>query len=222
MIEILKKTKDLLFVYKPAGIPSQKDLTGDEDALTLASCELELLGESGALWLVHRLDRTVGGVLVFARNKKAAAELSAMIAENRIEKSYLAVTEGYIEDANLCDYLYHDKRAGRAIISTPERKDSKFAELSFENISENNGRYLVRVRLKTGRFHQIRAQLSSRGAAIVGDKKYGSRDHGTRMPALFAYSLSFSYKGEYYSVTKLPDDTIYPWSNFRTQMERLL
>ncbi len=221
MIEILKNTKDLLFIYKPSGIPSQKDLSGDDDAMTLASSELRLLGEPSELWLVHRLDRTVGGILVFARNKQAAAELSRMVSGNEIEKSYLAVTEGYIENDNLYDYLYHDKRAGRALISTPERKDSKFAELALENIAEYNERYLVRVRLKTGRFHQIRAQLSSRGAAIVGDSKYGSRDYGTRMPALFAYRLSLSFKGEIYTVTKLPEASNYPWSNFKTHMERL-
>ncbi len=221
MIEILKKTKDLLFIYKPSGVPSQKDPSGDDDAMTLASSEVRLLGDASELWLVHRLDRTVGGVLVFARNKHAAAELSRMVSGNEIEKSYLAVTAGYIEDGNLCDYLYHDKRAGRALISTPERKDSKYAELTLKNIAEFNGRYLVGIKLKTGRFHQIRAQLSSRGAAIVGDGKYGSRDYGTRTPALFAYRLSLLFKGKTYTVTKLPEVSEYPWSNFKTHLERL-
>lgn len=221
MIEILKKTKDLLFIYKPSGIPSQKDPSGDDDALTLASRALFSLGESGELWLIHRLDRTVGGILVFARNKSCASELSRMVSGNEIEKSYLAVTEGFIEDGVLTDYLYHDKRAGRALISSPERKDAKFAELALENIADKGGRYLVGIRLTTGRFHQIRAQLSSRGAAIVGDGKYGSRDFSTRTPALFAYKLSLSYQGEEYTVTRLPDTSNYPWSNFATDLETL-
>lgn len=221
MIEILKKTADLLFIYKPAGIPSQKDTSGDDDAMTLASRELVACGESGALWLVHRLDRTVGGVIVFARTKHAAAELSRMISGDEVEKSYLAVTENSVPDGILSDYLYHDKRAGRAIVTNPDKKDAKYAELSLDNLSSVSGLRLVRVKLKTGRFHQIRAQLSSRGASIVGDGKYGSPNHRTRTPALFAYKLSLTYKNQTYNITRIPDTREYPWSYFTTDLEKI-
>ena len=221
MIEILKKTPELLFIYKPAGIPSQKDISGDDDAMTLASRELVSCGEGGELWLVHRLDRTVGGVLVFARTKQAARELSRMISGDEVEKSYLAVTENTVKDGIISDYLYHDKRAGRAIVVSPDKRDAKYAELSLDSLSSDGGLYLIRVKLKTGRFHQIRAQLSSRGAAIVGDSKYGSSNHRTRTPALFAYKLSLIYKNVTYNISRLPDTQDYPWSYFTSDLEKI-
>lgn len=217
-MEILRKTKRLLFVNKPIGVPSQADPSGDPDALALSVRELSSMGERPELWLVHRLDRVVGGVIVFARDRACAAELSGELSSDGFLKEYLAVTEGRAESGELFDYLFKDARQGKAFLSHTQRKGFKEARLTLEPIAtaetEGGVRTLVRVRLHTGRFHQIRAQLSSRHLPLVGDGKYGSRDKGARSPSLFAYKLSISTKSIDECVTALPPLEQYPWSLF--------
>lgn len=214
MIEIVKKHKDYVIIYKPPGIPTQPDPTGDQDAMTLTAALLSECGERNALWLVHRLDRVVSGLLVFARTQSAAAKLSASAASGDMQKEYLAVAEGAPECGTYVDVLYKDARVGKAFVVDRERRGAKRAELACLPISRVNDRTLVRVRLVTGRFHQIRAQLAARGTPLVGDGKYGSRDKGARMPALFAYRLSFAYGEDRITATRLPDASSYPWSLF--------
>ena len=218
MLEILYKDRHVLAVIKPAGIPSQSDPTGAPDAMSLAKAALAEQGEPSDLWLVHRLDRVVGGILVFARTKAAAAELSALFSTHVFAKYYLAVTEGEAPTGELSDLLYKDAAKGKSFIVDRARAGVKEAKLISERISvadtEGGARSLARITLLTGRFHQIRAQLSSRGASIVGDGKYGSRDKGARMPALYAYRLTFSLFGRDYELRALPDTTAYPWSLF--------
>ena len=218
MLEILYKDRHVLAVIKPAGIPSQPDPSGAPDAMSLARAALTEQGESGDLWLVHRLDRVVGGILVFARTKAAAGELSSLFATHEAEKCYLAVTEGEVTAGELCDLLYKDAAKGKSFVVDRARAGVKEARLIAEPISaadaEGGARSLVRVTLLTGRFHQIRAQLSSRRASIVGDGKYGSRDKGARMPALYAYRLTFTLFGKRYALRSLPDTAAYPWSLF--------
>ena len=218
MLEILYKDRHVLAVIKPAGTPSQPDPTGAPDAMSLVKAALAEQGEPGDLWLVHRLDRVVGGILVFARTKAAAGELSSLFATHEAEKCYLAVTEGEAPVGELCDLLYKDAAKGKSFVVDRARAGVKEARLIAELISaadtEGGARSLVRVTLLTGRFHQIRAQLSSRGASIVGDGKYGSRDKGARMPALYAYHLTFTLFGKEYELRSLPDTAAYPWSLF--------
>lgn len=218
MLEILYKDRHVLAVIKPAGIPSQPDPSGAPDAMSLAKAALAEQGESVDLWLVHRLDRVVGGILVFARTKAAAGELSSLFATHEAEKCYLAVTEGEVPAGELCDLLYKDAAKGKSFVVDRARAGVKEARLIAEPISvadtEGGARSLLRVTLLTGRFHQIRAQLSSRGASIVGDGKYGSRDKGARMPALYAYRLTFTLFGKRYALRALPDTAAYPWSLF--------
>lgn len=218
MLEILYKDRHVLAVIKPAGMPSQTDPTGAPDAMSLAKAALAEQGESGDLWLVHRLDRVVGGILVFARTKKAAGELSSLFATHEAEKCYLAVTEGEVPRGELSDLLYKDAAKGKSFVVDRARAGVKEARLIAEPISaadtEGGARSLVRVTLLTGRFHQIRAQLSSRGASIVGDGKYGSRDKGARMPALYAYRLTFTLFGSKYAFRVRPNTAAYPWSLF--------
>lgn len=217
-MEILFKDKNIAVVYKPAGIPSQSDPSGDEDIMKIASDELEAIGESKALWLVHRLDRTVGGLMVVARNKKVAASLSAIVGSERFEKEYLAVLDGEADGGVLTDYIYKDSLKGKAFVAKSERKGVKFAELVYspiESVETPNGiKTLVRVKLHTGRFHQIRVQFASRGKPLTGDGKYGSRDNKAKMPALFAFRLAFDINGKRIEVKKLPDGNEYPWSLF--------
>ena len=217
-MEILLKNKDIVIIKKPAGMPSQSDLSGDKDAMTLTSEFLRVKSESGELYLVHRLDRVVGGLLTFARNKKTAAELSRLVSGDGIGKEYLAVIDGRLDDGTLTDYLYKDSRASKAFVVDKERAGVKEAELSFVTLesidTEKGSRSLVKITLKTGRFHQIRVQFSSRKAPICGDGKYGSKDNRAHLPALFAYKLSFELFGDNIEAKIIPDIETYPWCLF--------
>ncbi|MBE6644041.1 MAG: RNA pseudouridine synthase [Ruminococcaceae bacterium] len=221
MIEFLHKTRELVVIYKPCGIPTQSDTTGDDDAMSIASRELRTMGEASDLWLVHRLDRVVGGVLVFARKKSVAAELSALVGGRGMEKEYIAVVEGRAEGGVLTDWLYKDSKKGKAFVVS-ERRGAKKAELEYEPLGFfDNGRSgltLVKIKLYTGRFHQIRAQFSSRGMSLVGDGKYGSHDNKAKFPALFASRISFSLGDKKTEALCLPDLNTYPWSLFEKEL----
>ena len=199
-------------------MPVQPDPTGDVDALTEAAAYLSSIGEPSALWLVHRLDRVVGGTVVFARNKRTAASLSELFSAQGTTKEYLAVVEGRAEGGVLEDLLYKDSAKGKAFVVDRKRAGVKEARLEYTPLATaqtERGTYtLVRVRLHTGRFHQIRAQLSHRGTSIVGDGKYGSHDNRAKMPALFSSRLAFDLGGRAYDIKKSPDKESYPWSLF--------
>ena len=218
MTEFVYKSKNAVVVYKPAGVPSQPDPSGDPDAMTLASEALASFSEPSELYLVHRLDRVVSGLIIFARNKRSAAALSTLASGEGMGKTYLAVTEGELSDGELRDYLYKDTRLGKAFVVDKKRAGVKEAVLTVKTLDtvtvEGGVHSLLKIKLHTGRFHQIRAQLSSRGASIVGDGKYGSRDKGARMPALAAVSLSATFGGERVEVKRLPELTAYPWCLF--------
>ena len=218
MIEIVSKTRDYVVIYKPAGMPSQSDPSGDKDAMTACSELLRENGESDELFLIHRLDRVVGGLLVFARNKKSAAALSEQVANRKLIKEYYAVVEGCPTGGTMQDYLYKDAALGKAFISDRKRAGVKMCELEyvvFDTVSIGERDVsLVKISLKTGRFHQIRAQFSHRKMPLIGDKKYGSRDFRAKMPSLFASLLSFTYGGKEIAVSKLPELSNYPWSLF--------
>ena len=221
---ILIKTKDFIVINKPAGIPSQPDPTEDKDAMTLASEELSAWGEDGKLYLIHRLDRVVVGLLVFARNKGAAAHLSAAVSDHTMVKEYLAVVSGRAEGGLMRDYIYKDPTLGKAFIASGKRAGVKECELEYTNldtVSTDKGEVsLVRIRLHTGRFHQIRAQFSSRGMPLLGDKKYGSRDYLAKMPALIATGLTFVFCGQTVCASERPPLTQYPWCLFGEERYR--
>ena len=218
-MDIIFKNKDFVVINKAPLVPSQKDPSGDADAMSQTSEILKAEGESHKLWLIHRLDRVVGGLLVFARNEKSAAALSQMVASGNLFKGYLAVVEGEAQGGELCDYLYKDSLTNKAYVVKALRKGAKEARLNYAPISKKDGKNLVDIELKTGRFHQIRAQFSSRKMSLVGDKKYGSRDGRSKHPALFAYKLAFSLFGKDYSFEARPDFSIYPWNLFSEEMK---
>lgn len=221
MIEILYKTENYMVVYKPAGIPTQSDTSGDKDAMALASFKLRELCENEKLWLVHRLDRVVGGLVVFARNKEYAAKLSSLVSGEGLTKEYFAIVEGSCDGGVLKDYLYKDARQSKAFVIDGARKGAKEAILEYSVIckkeTERGVRTLVRVKLRTGRFHQIRAQFSSRKLPLIGDGKYGSRDNRARFPALFATRLSFKIGDDFCDIKRLPDINEYPWTVFERE-----
>ena len=222
-MQILYLDKNLIAVNKPYGMPSQSDPTGDKDAMTLASEMLRDMGERDSLWLVHRLDRVVGGVLVFARNKESAAALSALVAERGAKKQYLAVAEGELRGGILTDLIFKDARKNKAFVVDRMRAGVKTAELEYSVLEyaecDKGVRSLLLVTLHTGRFHQIRVQFSSRGTPLVGDGKYGSHDNKAVFPALFSARLSFELKGKKYDIRALPDMDAYPWSLYSREVK---
>ncbi|MBR2382047.1 MAG: RNA pseudouridine synthase [Clostridia bacterium] len=220
MIEILHKCRDFLVCVKPQGLPSQPDTTGDEDMTSLLGAQLKEGGESSEIFVVHRLDRSTGGLILYARNKNAAAEFSRLVSEkNGFEKHYLAIVSGVPSEksGNMTDYLFKDSTQKKAFVVKGERKGAKLASLDYEIIkaitSEEKTFSLLKIKLNTGRFHQIRAQLSSRGMPIYADGKYGSRKKAHNL-ALWASNLAFTYKGKKYEFQKEPDFDTVPWDLF--------
>ncbi len=211
MIEILHKDRDFIVCVKPQGIPSQSDTTSDTDMTSLLSNHLKDMGENDDIFVVHRLDRQTGGLILYARNKNSAAAFSRLVAEkDGFSKEYLTVISGKPEDdcGNMTDYLFKDSAQKKAFVVKSERKGAKLASLDYTIIKtetrDEKTYSLLSVKLNTGRFHQIRAQLSSRGMPIYGDGKYGSREKLPHM-LLWANKLSFTYKGKHYEFRKDPD-----------------
>ena len=215
---IVLENKHFVVINKPCGMPSQSDPSGDKDAMTLTSELLRDKGLNPTLFLIHRLDRVVGGLMVFARSKEAASVLSTAVAERSMTKEYFAVIPGKPEGGVMVDYIFKDASLGKAFVTDRKRNGVKDARLEYSvcrTITTDKGEIsLVRVKLGTGRFHQIRCQFASRKMPLIGDKKYGSRDAMAKTPSLFASHLSFEYKGEKFDAFALPDLTKYPWSLF--------
>lgn len=219
-MNILFKNKDFIACVKPQGIPSQPDPSGCVDMTALLSEELIKNGEKSDIFVVHRLDRSTGGLIIYARNKEAAAAFSRLVAEkDSFQKEYLAVISGMPENesGNMTDYLLKDSAQKKAFVVKSERKGAKLASLDFktlQTVSEDDKIFsLLRITLNTGRFHQIRAQLSSRGMPIYGDGKYGSREKAPNF-ALWASKIAFIYEGKSYEFESAPDLSQKPWNLF--------
>ena len=208
------KDKDVVICEKPVGVLSE----GDGMPVLLGK-ELALTGENRDLFPVHRLDRAVGGLMIFARTKKAAAQLSSDFAENRVTKEYLAVVSGIPPQSSgvLQDLLFKDSRQNKTYPVKRMRKGVKEAELSYETLKSaatpDGPVSLVKIRLKTGRSHQIRVQFSSRKMPLLGDGKYGSRIKGDI--ALWSHSLTFWHPTTKEALTfSAPMPEKYPWTLF--------
>lgn len=190
-LEVLYEDNHVIVCYKPAGVLSQADNTGDVDMLTLIKEYLKKrYNKQGNVFvgLVHRLDRMTSGVMVFAKTSKGAMRLSTDIANGDFFKEYLAVCEGNIEnfdEVTLVDYLEKDEKLNKSFIS----KNGKESILTYRVVTNKNNKSLVRIKLKTGRHHQIRVQMSNIGHPLYGDIKYGSQ-HKDNL-ALQAYKISF-------------------------------
>lgn len=208
-LNILYEDNHIIVVVKPINVLSQSDSTGDIDMLTMIKDYLkEKYQKPGNVYLglVHRLDRVVGGIMVFAKTSKAASRLSDAIRRNEFHKTYLAVCYGKLNDNDtFIDYLKKESDFKTIVTS---QKDGKLSELSYELVAydERKDLSLVKVSLKTGRHHQIRVQFASRNHALIGDKRYGN-DQENRI-GLFAYQLSFMHpvKKEMMTFQYLPKD----------------
>ena len=185
--------RDIVVAIKPVGLDSETEFP---NAL------IEQLG--GELFPVHRLDKNVGGVMVYARTKKAAADLSRAVQSGEMVKEYLALVHGNTpQEGDWEDLLWKDSAKNKVFVVKRERKGVKKARLTFQTRRAGE-QSLVHIRLYTGRSHQIRVQFSSRGFPLVGDHKYGSRDEATA-PMLFSYRITFPYKGEIKTFEAKPD-----------------
>lgn len=216
---ILYETNDFLVVKKPAGLASQGDGSADDLCSRLAALS------GGVCYAVHRLDQMTGGVMVYAKTKAAAAALGQAFAAHAVQKEYLCVTEGCPtpERGQLCDVLFFDRAAGKSFPVRQKadgsyRRGAKPARLFYEVLQQadtpGGTRALLRVRLETGRTHQVRCQMAAQGTPLCGDGKYGGRDRGCRT-ALWAASLRFAdpKTGKELSFCAPPPQS-YPWELF--------
>ena len=190
---ILYSDNGLVACIKPVGLDSES---------ALPAALKEQLG--GEIFPIHRLDQNVGGVMVFARTKAAAAALSKAVQEGHMVKEYVAMVHGTPpETGDWEDYLFKDSRKNKVFVVKKERKGVKYARLEFDRLSAGETS-LVHIRLHTGRSHQIRVQFSSRGFPLVGDHKYGSRDAATA-PMLFSCRITLPWKGDTKVFEALPE-----------------
>ena len=188
-MEILYSDRDLAVCVKPVGLDSETEVP---QALK------EQLG--GEIFPLHRLDKNVGGIMVYARSKAAAAALSRVIQDGQMVKEYVAKVHGNPpQEGVLTDLLFKDSRKNKVFVVKKARAGVKEAKLQYRLLEES----LVHVRLFTGRSHQIRVQFSSRGFPLVGVHKYGSRATETT-PMLFSCRITFPYKGKAHCYTALP------------------
>ena len=213
-LHILYEDIHILAVIKPAGVASEGDgmprLIGEYLSKNGA-------GDAPYVGVIHRLDRDVSGVMVFAKSEKAAAALSGMIARREFEKEYLAVVSGETDAAGeMQDLLYHDKGRNKTFVVKRPRRGVRDASLEYRTLATKAGNSLVHVRLHTGRTHQIRVQFASRKHPLLGDGKYGG---GKGKIALFSHKIAFIHpiSGKEMCFTALPPLTD-AWAEFGADM----
>ena len=192
-MKLLFSDKDLAVCVKPVGMESETEVP---------AAIKQILG--GEVFPIHRLDKNVGGVMVYARNKKAAATLSQLVQEGKMVKEYVATVHGTPpESAMWEDLLWKDSKKNKVFVVKRQRAGVKKAVLEFRTMKSGEAS-LVRIRLHTGRSHQIRVQFSSRGYPLIGDHKYGSRDERTA-PMLFSCCITFPWNASMIKFEAFPD-----------------
>lgn len=211
-LNVIYEDNHLIVVIKPANILVQKDNTGDDDLVTMVKDYLkEKYHKPGNVYLglLHRLDRPVGGILIFAKTSKAASRMSKQIANHEVKKGYLAVVNGLVKEKDtLVNYLTREEK----IAKVTDKEHGKYASLSYERLATKDNLSLVKIDLKTGRHHQIRVQFAHLNTPLYGDQLYGKQD---KLPiALYAYKLEFIHPvtKEELSFTSLPNGGI--WNFF--------
>lgn len=194
-MKILYEDNHLLVVEKPINVPMQEDESKDVDLLSMGKAYLkEKYNKPGNVYLglVHRLDRPVGGVVVFAKTSKSAARLSETIRTNQMDKTYEAIVEGPLpSQPTLIDYLTKDEKTNTSTVT--DRTRGKYCELSWMLIKHQAALSHIRIDLKTGRSHQIRVQFASRGCPLWGDQRYNPNAKAGQQLALWAVELTFPH-----------------------------
>lgn len=221
-LNILYEDNHLLVVEKPVNMPIQADASGDLDLFSACKSYIkETYHKPGEVYLglVHRLDRPVGGVVVFARTSKAAARLSAQFQSHQAQKRYVAIVEGRPKaEAMLEDWLYKDESTNTTRVVSEGTAGAKNAKLHYRTLAWDGTRALLDIRLKTGRPHQIRVQLSSRGLPLLGDQRYNPNASVGEQIRLWAYGLTIQHptQKEPLSFYSMP-----PWKAFPHQIPML-
>lgn len=215
-IKILYEDNDIIAAVKPAGMPAQADKTGELDILSIL---LDKTKEE--VYLINRLDRPVGGIMVFAKNKNSAASLSLQIQNREIEKGYIAVVCGKLEEVKgeFSDFLIKNQRTNTSSVTEKGVKNSKEGKLLYhvmEEVADDEFGVisLVKIKLLTGRHHQIRVQFASRGFPLWGDSKYNKaffRRKGFNVIGLFSSYISFKHPGtkELIVFEEFPEDGVF-------------
>lgn len=217
-VRILFEDNHLIFVEKQVNIPVQGDRSGDRDLLTMVKEDIKVrYNKPGNVYLglLHRLDRPVGGVIVFAKTSKAASRLSDMFRRRVVERTYFAVVHGVPKEkkGRLEHYLYKNKRTNTVSVVSSDNPQGKIAILDYEVVHSKQGLSLLKVQLHTGRPHQIRVQLATMGNPIYGDQKYGQHVNKIgQQIALWAHSIQFEHpvRKEPIEVRSFPPEE-YPW-----------
>lgn len=192
-MKLLFSDENIAVCIKPVGLDSEHEVPQKLK---------DMLG--GEIFTLHRLDKNVGGVMVYARNKSAAAELSCSIAQGTMIKEYVAKVHGDVpEQGDWEDLLFKDSKRNKVFVVNKMRAGVKQARLAFVKLGDG----LVRILLHTGRSHQIRVQFASRGYPLVGDHKYGARDD-VSAPMLYSCQITFDYQGKQMQFSHLPQ-----WAN---------
>lgn len=219
MKEIIIEDQSIIVCLKAPGLPVQSDLTNDPDLQTMLVDYMKNKGyDSPYIGLVHRIDRPVGGLVVFGKNPKATAHLSKQLQDRTFKKSYLAIVKGEPKDQELTHYLKKKFKGNVSSVVEKGTKGAKEARLSFkvlEPVTIDNEKYsLISIQLETGRHHQIRVQLSHIGHPIWGDTKYNPdfmNKKGWFQIALFSHEIQFTHPKTLKSIhcSKMPSD--YPF-----------
>jgi len=213
-LNVIYEDNHIIVVEKPVGIPTQADDSGALDMQNMIKQYLkEKYNKPGNVFvgIVHRLDRNVGGIMVFAKTSKGASRLSEEIRERRFHKRYIAILDGVLDKKEdvLEDYLLKDEKTNKVSVVAENTRGAKYAKLDYKVIEESKSRTKVTINLHTGRAHQIRVQFASRGHALIGDTKYGKIKENRVF--LWAYEIEFKHpvKDEIVKFTLLPDEKCY-------------
>ena len=220
-IPVIFEDNHLLVVEKPPNILSQKDRTNDPDMLTILKEKIKIRDKKPGnvfLGLVHRLDRPVGGVMVFAKTSKCASRISNQIREGRFYRRYLAVVHGHLINRKgiLTDYLLKDHKSNIVSVVKGKTKNSKKAITEYEIADEARDFSLVKINLYTGRPHQIRVQLANIGHPLYGDQRYGHEINKIgQQIALWSHNIACEHPtlSKEISFTSFPMKEE-PWNNF--------
>lgn len=220
-IRILYEDNHLIIVEKPVNIPVQQDSSHDEDLLTILKNDIKIRYEKPGnvyLALIHRLDRPVGGAIVFAKTSKAASRMADLLRKREIERRYIAIVRGEVRkrQEKLIHYLSKDHKKNIVQAVTEKAEGAKKAILHYERLAVSERLSLLRVSLETGRSHQIRVQLKEIGHPLYGDQKYGKNENKVgQQIALWSYELSFIHPVKKERITvQSPPPKSYPWSLF--------
>lgn len=215
-VNVIYEDNHIIVVEKPRNMLVQADDTNDIDLLTIVKNYLkEKYHKPGNVYLglVHRLDRPVGGIMVFAKTSKAAGRLSDSIRRHNFQKTYLAVVCGkFTGTGTLEDYLKKDEKNNITRVAD----DGKYAKLEYDVLDYKEGKTLVKINLITGRSHQIRVQFASRNLPLWGDQKYNTKAVVGEQIALWAYKIRFEHPVSKETLEfKLNPKDEYPWNIYK-------